>query len=136
MLKTMLIVLIILGAAWAYQPSRERMLHAMHPVLVKLGPVGERIAAPAKRYQARSEIDFLIDQLELERDEARTLPDPRTFPQWIARKKTSDRDANDPWGTPYYMLMSDGGARTIGSAGEDRQRGTADDIRKTFPGGG
>jgi hypothetical protein len=131
-MKMLLVVLILMGAAWAYPPSRERIAHAATPVLEKLGPVGERLLAPAKRYQARSELDFLVKQMKMDRDEARPLPDARTFPQWIQRKRPSGGDENDPWDTPYYLIPASDGLSVV-SAGPDRQRGTEDDIRESLP---
>ena len=130
-MKALLLVIIVLGAAWAYPPSRERIAHAATPVLELLGPVGERLLAPAKRYQARSELDFLVNQMKMDRDEAKPLPDARTFPQWIKRKRPSGGDEMDPWGTPYFLVPVSYGLSVV-SAGPDRTRGTEDDISKAL----
>ena len=132
MFRTVVVLLIVLGAAWAYPPSRERISHAAAPVLEKLGPTGEWLLGPAKRYQARSELDFLIDQMRMDRNEAKPLPDVRTFPKWIERKRPSGGDEKDPWGTPYFLVTASQGLSIV-SAGPDRRRGTEDDISASMP---
>lgn len=132
MWKKLLVLAVLLGFAWSYPPTRGVMSNALAPVLTKLGPVGRRAAEPTRRYDARNEVDFIADQIEMERTEGRAVPNPRNFQQWLRQHVTTRRDGVDPWGKPYYLART-GMTHTVGSEGADGERDTADDIRAPLP---
>jgi hypothetical protein len=128
MWKKLLVVAVLLGFAWSLPPSRRWITNALAPALVKLGPVGERLVEPTRRYDARNEVDFIVDIMEMNRTEGRAMPTARTFEKWLQQKVTTRRNGIDPWGKSYY-LMRLGKTTTIGSEGPDGERSTADDIQ-------
>ncbi len=131
-MKTALVMLVLLGFAWGYPPTRARMVIGLRPVLHKLGPVGDRIVTPVERYSARNEVKFILEQLQLTRTEGREIPDEGTFLKWVNKRLLTKNHGMDPWNQPYYMLKVSG-KMTIGSIGEDGVRGSADDIKETIP---
>lgn len=132
MWKKLLVLAVLLGFGWSYPPTRRVMSDALEPALSLLGPLGERAMEPARRYDARNEVDFIADQLELERTDGRPIPNPRTFQKWLKQHVTTRRDGIDPWGQPYYLVRS-GNTHVVGSDGKDGERGTADDITTPLP---
>jgi hypothetical protein len=129
-MKKILIVLLIFGLAWAYTPTRARMLLAAQPVLERMGPVGEKIVTPIHRYNTHTEVSFIADQIVLARTEGRDIPDERTFHRWMMKQILTKNQGKDAWGFPYFLVKV-GSSITVGSIGADGQRGTADDIKKT-----
>lgn len=132
MFKTVLTVVIVMGFAWAYPPTRARMVVAAKPVLEHMGPVGDALRTPIQRYTTRNEIKFILDQISLARTEGREIPDAQTFQRWIAKRILTKNAGKDSWDHPYF-LMRVGGVLTVGSVGEDGKRGTADDIKESMP---
>jgi hypothetical protein len=68
----------------------------------------------------------------LARTEGRETPDMRTFPRWMKERVVTKNQGKDPWNHPYYLVRV-GTMLTVGSVGEDGQRGTEDDIKKSIP---
>ncbi len=132
MLKSGLIALILLGFAWAYPPTRARMVYAARPALERMGPFGETVLTPVHRYSTSSEVSFIIDQILLARTEGKEVPDERTFQRWMSKRILTKNNGKDAWNHPYYLIRV-AGIMTVGSVGQDGQRGTSDDIRKTIP---
>lgn len=132
MWKKLLVVAVLLGFAGSYPPTRAVMANAMAPALEKLGPVGQRALEPARRYDAKNEVEFIADQLNIQRTEGRAVPNPRTFQQWLKQHVTTRRDGLDPWGKPYYLART-GKTHVVGSGGRDGEPGTGDDIRVPLP---
>ncbi|MGD8276717.1 MAG: type II secretion system protein GspG [Gemmatimonadota bacterium] len=131
-MKTAIVILVLLGFAWGYPPTRARMVLGLQPVLHKLGPVGEMIVTPVERYSAKNEVNFILDQLQLTRTEGREIPDERTFTTWVNKRLMTKNRGMDPWNQPYFMLKL-ANSLTVGSIGEDGVRGSEDDIKKTIP---
>jgi len=132
MFKKLFILVVLMGFAWGYPPTRARMVLWLQPVLERLGPVGDAIVTPVERYSARQEVGFIIEQIRMHKNEGRELPDEGTFQRWIDKRLSTKNQGRDPWNQPYYLLKVSGQV-TVGSVGEDGARGTADDIRKTVP---
>jgi hypothetical protein len=132
MWKKLLVLAVLLGFGWSYPPTRGVLSNAAAPVLEKLGPVGQRAVEPTRRYDAKNEVEFIADQIEMERTEGRAVPNPRTFQPWLKQHVTTRRDGVDPWGKPYYLVRS-GQTHVVGSEGKDGERGTPDDIRAPLP---
>lgn len=131
MFKTLGILVILTGFAWAYPPTRARMLLAAKPALVRMGPVGDKVLTPIQRYQTRQELKFILDQISLSKTEGRELPEAQTFQRWISQRLLTKNNGKDTWGHPYYLIRV-GGQVTVGSVGQDGRRGTGDDIRESM----
>jgi hypothetical protein len=125
-MKAILIILVLLGAAWSIPEVRSR---TYEPAFKRLGPTGEKLLAPTYRAGARSQANHMFRIMSLDRDQGRPLPEPQTFQRWI-RSRLGEEATLDPWGSPYYMER-ERSMITIGSPGPDRRRGTDDDIRVT-----
>jgi hypothetical protein len=132
MFKTLFILVVLMGFAWGYPPTRARMVLGLQPVLERFGPVGNAIVTPVERYSARQEVAFIVEQIRMHKNEGRELPDEKTFQRWIDKRLSTKNQGRDPWNQPYYLLKVSGQV-TVGSVGEDGARGTPDDIRKTVP---
>jgi hypothetical protein len=130
MAKKVLIVILLIGFAWAYPPTRARMALYAQPVLERMGPVGDRMVLPIQRYNTRTEINFILDQIHLAKTEAKEIPDERTFHRWMSKRILTKNNGKDPWNHPYYLIRVSG-MFTVGSVGPDGQRGTGDDLRKS-----
>jgi hypothetical protein len=134
MLKAILFVLVVLGFAWGYAPTRAHIVYRSQPMLERLGPVGDRIILPVQRYSTKQELDFILDQISLARTEGKEVPDAKTFQRWISKRILTKNQGKDPWGNPYFLVRpTGGGSLTAGSIGPDGVAGTTDDLRMTMP---
>lgn len=132
MFKKVFFTIIVLGFAWAWEPTRVRMVIAMRPALERMGPVGHRLIVPVQRYNTQTEISFIADQIQLAKTEGRQTPDARTFQGWMEKNILTKNRGKDPWDHPYYLIRL-GPTLTVGSVGEDGERGTDDDLKKSIP---
>ena len=131
MIKKIIIGAVLLGFAWSLPPVRARVAIALAPAFDRLGPVGDWLKQPMLEYRAETDVKFLIDQLQMERTEGRTLPtNTRAFNDWMGRRAGAGERGKDPWGNLYWMKKS-GGATTVGSNGPDGIVNTSDDIRRS-----
>jgi hypothetical protein len=131
-IKVIIVVIMLLGFAWAFPPTRARMSLVVEPAVERIAPQAERLLNPMRKSGARREITFILREIAAQRLIGRPLPDPREFRFWVREKVEAVEDGLDPWGTPYYMRRSRGTV-TVGSAGVDRTPGTGDDVRVTVP---
>ena len=129
MLKIILVGAVLLGAAWAYGPTRERIASALVPVAERLGPVGDLVAAPVRRYTVQTELDFIADQILMHRTEGREVPTEQTFQTWLKKTVKTRWGGKDAWGSPYFLTQRRN-QTAVGSVGPDGQRGTEDDLRE------
>ncbi len=127
-MKVLLIILIVVGFAWTIPPARERITDTLRPVGVALRPALDWALNPSRRAGAGREEQWIMREIENQRQMGRGLPEPRTFHDWVKRHVESVDDGLDPWGQPYYLEI-DRQNMAVGSAGPDRTPGTADDIR-------
>lgn len=132
MWKILIIVVLLLGAGFGIPQARGKISPVVSPVLDKLGPVGDALSRPAKRWAAKSEITILIRKLAEEHAERKELPSPIDFPRWIKSVTRGSNKGLDPWGHPYYLVHTEHDV-TVGSQGPDRKRNTPDDIRVRVP---
>lgn len=132
MVKNLFFAIVLLGFAWAWEPTRVRMMIAAKPVLELMGPFGEKAMTPIERYSTQTEISFIADQITLARTEGREVPDTRSFERWMQKRVVTKNQGRDPWNHPYYLVQGES-MLTIGSVGEDGKRGTDDDIKKSIP---
>jgi Type II secretion system (T2SS), protein G len=131
MLKTLAILVILMGFGYAYPPTRARMMLVAKPALVRMGPFGEKAMLPVQRYNTGQEIKFILDQIALARTEGKELPEDQTFQRWLSKRLLTKNNGKDAWNHPYYLIRV-GSQVTVGSVGQDGRRGTGDDIRDSF----
>ena len=128
-MKVLLLIVLIVGAAFAVPSIRHRIAGPLDPVLGKLGPVGEKLRTPARRFKAHNEIQAIIGRMNEDKLMGRSLPTPVQVHKWVRDKMRGGiEDGLDPWGQQYYYSRSRSAA-TVGSMGQDMQRDTPDDIR-------
>lgn len=132
-MKVLLLVLVLVGAAVAVPSIRHRLAGPLDPVLARLGPLGEKIRTPARRFNAHNELQAITGRLKEDRLMGRRIPTPRQFHAWVRAHMRGDiQDGIDPWGQPYYLTKSRTHF-TVGSAGQDTLAGTPDDVRISTP---
>lgn len=132
MMKIVLIVLIVLGFAWSTDAGRERIQGVLRPVGEALTPLVDRALNPSRSQGAVREQQFILRELETQRQMGRALPNAGNFHEWVKRRVESVADGLDPWGQPYYLSSGRQGP-IVGSPGPDRTPGTADDITTSAP---
>ena len=132
MLKFILIFILLIGAVFGFPPLRNRVVPHMGPVMKLLGPFGDKISAPSKRWAAKNEMRILLRKLAEDHAEKKDLPSGLNFQSWIRANTRGGAKGLDPWGHPYYLVRA-GKLITVGSQGPDRRRNTPDDIRVSVP---
>ena len=133
MFKILFVVIIMLGAAFGIPQIRNRIVGPLDPVLSRMGPLGDKINAPAKRWAARNEINLIIRKLAEDHNQNRGTPSPLGFQGWLKQNfRGGINDGGDPWGRPYYLVHT-ANQITVGSQGADRLRNTPDDVRLSVP---
>ena len=131
MVKLVLVVLVAIGFMSAHAPTRSRIGAAAAPVLEKLGPAGEFALRPVHRWTAKSETEFILDQIELAKAMGRETPTESRLQEWLKLRRIRTRyNGKDPWGSEYYLIRART-SFTVGSPGPDAERNTPDDIRST-----
>lgn len=132
-MKVFLILIVAIGAAFGIPSIRNRIAGPLDPVLSKLGPLGEKIQTPAKRWSAKNEADVIVRKVADLKDQNRPFPPPRQFTKWIQQNMRGlERKGMDPWGRPYYLERAQKQV-TVGSVAQDGVYDTADDVRSTLP---
>ena len=132
MFKFIIITLIIVGAVTSVPPIRQRVLP---PLAKALGPTGERMMTPMKRWEAKTDCDDLVRELRQENTAGRQIPAPDKFTAWARWELRNPEAGVDPWGSRYYLKPPLRGQVTVGSPGPDLKKGTPDDIVVTVPWG-
>ena len=131
MLKKIVVVIVLLAAVWAMPSGRARLSRWLAPAFGKLGPFGQKISTPMKRYTAKTQVAAILRAINNAQEEGKEVPDTRTWVRWLrAHPPSADTKDMDPWGTQYYLRFENK-VYTIGSAGPDRVRYNADDISHT-----
>ena len=128
-MKRFIVFIVVLAIVWAIPEARNRIGVAALPLLERLGPVGERVANPFRKWKARSESEFYLRMINDDHAEARPLPEERQFKEWVLRRMPEETGV-DPWGSDYWLRRR-GTMFTVGSSGPDGQRDTADDVAVT-----
>ncbi|HEX7119159.1 MAG TPA: hypothetical protein VF212_10240 [Longimicrobiales bacterium] len=132
-MKKLIILLLIFAAASATVPElRQRVEPRVVPVwdsaLRRLEPVLLWALAPVHRWAARNEAQSIARMLGSRYAASRRLPQANEFAAYLKREWRGGRNGLDPWGTPYYLVVTVDSI-TVASAGRDMERGTDDDIR-------
>jgi hypothetical protein len=110
--------------------GRSKIMQWTAPVLNHLGPFGQKISLPMKKYTAKTNVASILRAIDNAREEGKETPDGRTWTRWLRSHPPSDKGELDPWGNPYYLHLENR-VYTIGSAGPDGKRYNADDIANT-----
>lgn len=129
-MKKLLVVLIVIGFAWTIPQARTRIQEALRPIGEALGPAMDVVLNPTRRAGTAREEQFIMREIENQRQMGRGLPDPGAFHEWVMAHVESVEDGLDPWGQPFYLEVSRE-YFVVGSAGPDRTIATDDDIRDT-----
>jgi hypothetical protein len=115
MSRILAVLVLILAAVILVPTLRERA-----------GPQIEWALTPMYRWETKNRVNDVMRVLARERAQGATLPRPRDFERFM-EARTGSPMARDPWGEPLFLEVSREGFR-IGSTGQDRLRGTPDDI--------
>lgn len=132
MKKLIFLLLFIAGVSASVPPIRERVAPRVRPVreyLVReVGPPLRRGIDPVLRWSAVQETRRIARELRQRELSFLPMPAARDFTTFLERQHYGS-DGLDPWETPYSMLIRRDSIFVI-SAGPDRERNTADDIRE------
>lgn len=132
-MKKLFLVLVVLGGATLTVPelrawARPHLEPAFGDVMDWWAERLHPVVDPALRWSATNELRTVLRSLQETSQMGQPLPDPPRFHVYVMQKHLSGRGGNDPWGTPYYLVVTQD-SLIGGSAGPDRKRGTADDVR-------
>ncbi|HEY8468715.1 MAG TPA: hypothetical protein VIL18_03685 [Longimicrobiales bacterium] len=132
MVKKIFLVLVVLGAAMMTVPAlrawaRPHLEPAFGDVMNWWSAHLRPLVDPALRWSATNELRSVLRSLRETWQMGQPLPNPSEFPAYVRQRHLSGRGGNDPWGTPYYLVVKED-SLIAGSAGPDRERGTADDV--------
>ena len=103
-------------------------------VVVLVPPVRERAKPhlsfamdPLNEWTAKNRVSEISNLVKRADATGRALPTADDFSRFVDIEDMKQNASIDPWGTPYYLVAT---RRTyqVGSAGKDREVGTADDI--------
>ena len=129
MFKIIFVVVVLLGAAFGIPEIRNRIAGPLDPVLSKMGPVGDKVQAPARRWAARNEANIIIRKIAEAHNQNKDVPTPLRFQVWMKQNfRGGINEGRDPWGKPYYLIQTRSQI-TVGSQGPDRTQNTTDDVR-------
>ena len=133
MFKIIFVVVVLIGAGFGIPQIRDRITPPLAPLLNRLGPIGDAVQNPTKRWAAKNEINLIIRKLAEDHNQNRGIPSPLGFHVWLRQNfRGGINDGGDPWGRPYYLIHTSS-LVTVGSQGPDRQRDTSDDVRLSVP---
>ena len=114
-MKKAFIILVVLGAIALLDPRSRAQIVAL---------VG-RASVAGRELSAERTLKSIAEELQRTAAETGVYPQPAEFHRWLVQ---NHRDAEDPWGSPYYLeLFSD--SFVVGSPGPDTRRRTDDDLR-------
>jgi hypothetical protein len=126
--------LIFLGIGTSVPAVRERLAPRVAPardyLVREVGPPLQRGFDPAYRWLTVQEMRRIGAELRRRELMLQQLPSPREFQSFLAKQIYVQRAGLDPWGTPYSLQITRDSIIIL-SAGPDKERGTADDIRES-----
>lgn len=100
------------------------------PVRQKVWPRLQPALNPVYEWNARTEVNELRGLVKRADSMGRTVPTGEGFSTFVNQEAMQQDAATDPWGTPFYIMIT-GNEFQVGSAGRDLQPGTTDDILST-----
>lgn len=128
-MNKIILFVIILAVIWALPPVRARLAEVAHPVLERMGPVGEAMIRPAQREAAKKQVTSIVRALAADLQEGSPPPTAAAFQPWM-RRRMPELSGRDPWDNAYWAEYRRD-TLYVGSNGPDGVRGTADDITQT-----
>jgi hypothetical protein len=133
-MKAFLIIMLLIGAAFGIPAIRNRIAGPLDPLLSKLGPIGEMVQTPTRRWTANQEAMAIAHKLTSDRANLnKPYPPPPQFYNWLKKNMRGlKNDGLDPWGNPYYFIHTRT-EMTVGSHAQDGVRDTPDDVRFITP---
>src|SRR5687768_5457690 len=112
MFKFFFIALVVILAVTTIPAIRSRV---MPPVARALGPTGEKIATPFKRWKAKTGANNLMRELQAEATAGRKMPPPVEFKAWAIKELRDPMAGTDPWGGTYFLKPGRGTLVTVAS---------------------
>jgi hypothetical protein len=97
------------------------------PVRQKAQPYLQPALDPVYEWNARTRVNDIRDVVKRAEATGRPIPTGAAFAPFVDAEDMQEDASVDPWGTPYYILVSQA-SFVVGSAGKDREAGTLDDI--------
>lgn len=97
------------------------------PVREKVRPKLQPLLDPVYEWNARTRVNDIRDVVKRAEATGRPVPTGDAFAPFVDSEDMQEDASIDPWGTPYYILLSPA-SFVVGSAGKDREPGTIDDI--------
>lgn len=97
------------------------------PVRQKVWPKLQPALNPVYEWNAKNEVNEIKSLVKRADAMGRTVPTDDGFSTFVNQEAMQQDASTDPWGTPFYLVLN-GNQFQVGSAGKDRQPGTADDI--------
>ena len=136
MLKVLIVVAVLLGAAFSIPALRqyvEPVVTAVtKPARNMVGAQLTRVRDPVFRWAVRNEARNMARELVQRDREGQPLPRPQDFQSYLTGRTLAQQPVLDRWGSPYYLLVAHDSV-TVVSPGPDTRPGTEDDIRAPFP---
>jgi hypothetical protein len=129
MFKYIIILVLVVGAVTSVPQIRSRVLP---PLGRALGPTGERMMTPVKKWEAKTDVEDLLRELRAVNTAGRPIPEPKGFTAWAQFVMRDPEAGIDPWGSRYYYKQIRN-QMTVGSPGPDLARDTPDDITVSAP---
>ena len=103
-MRKIITLVVILAVLWAIPGVRGRIGVALLPLLEKLGPVADFVVRPAQRFAAKNDASNIMRIITTDFNEGRTVPDERSFQQWLKRRAPLQRTASCRSSTGYSTL--------------------------------
>ncbi|MBB4634305.1 hypothetical protein [Longimicrobium terrae] len=97
------------------------------PLRERVRPEVEIALNPLYNWTVRNEVKDIQRLVAREQATTGTIPKPSEFERFIDSREGAGASL-DSWGEPYFLTLTRR-TYTIASAGPDRERNTADDIR-------
>jgi hypothetical protein len=117
MIQKLFLVLLVAVAAVVMVPQLR----------AKVWPKVQPALNPLYEWSAKNRVNEIRDLVKRADAQGHSVPSGAAFAQFVDNEDLQQNASQDPWGNAYYIMFS-GSTFQIGSAGKDRQPGTADDI--------
>ncbi|HSU15708.1 type II secretion system protein GspG [Longimicrobium sp.] len=114
--KLFLLLLVGVAAVVMVPQLRARVWPKVQPAL-----------NPLYEWSAKNRVNEIRELVKRADAQGHTVPPGNGFAHFVDSEDLTENASQDPWGNPYYIVFS-GTTFQIGSAGKDREAGTADDI--------
>lgn len=97
------------------------------PVREKVRPKMQFAFDPLYEWSAKTRVNEIRGLVKRADSSGQPVPTGPAFGDFVRSYDTTEGADMDPWGVQYFLVVS-GGTFQVGSAGRDKQPGTADDI--------